>query len=420
MERYTVFDLEMPNRSGDRISAIGICVIEDGEITEQYYSLVDPECKFDRYTIKITGITPALVKGEPKFPEIWEEISELFEDTVLVAHSVQGDMHVLSRCLSSYGILWKPTVKCACTLELGNLCYPDFVSHRLDAMCEALGIELQHHNAGSDAEGAARLLLNYMENGFDPMDHLLIFDTVRARAAHKPKKPFPQRVNEEIREELAEMTDEESRLIKLSEMPEIPEEEIVGVPVPVIGQIAERLLHTNKATEFMRILPHASVEEYDLHACFINEKKKFSSVFELTKALLPYVNNPETCDLLSPKAFRRGQPELLPQITEWLDSFRPYTVRFAIGLLQRNYLDAAFDPEFLAKICPLAEVFPETDEIIPVFFAEALVKQYEYTLPYLTERLLPEELHNKTVVCFLQHEKAPAEKKAEVKALYIK
>ena len=58
--RYIAFDVETPNHRNDRMSAIGITVIEDGAITREFYSLVDPEQEFDPFNISLTGITPEI------------------------------------------------------------------------------------------------------------------------------------------------------------------------------------------------------------------------------------------------------------------------------------------------------------------------------------------------------------------------
>ena len=49
MSRFVVFDVETPNRLNHRMSAIGITVIDDGTITENFYSLVDPKTHFDYF-----------------------------------------------------------------------------------------------------------------------------------------------------------------------------------------------------------------------------------------------------------------------------------------------------------------------------------------------------------------------------------
>ena len=59
-DRYIAFDVETPNWANDRMSAIGIAVIEDGEIAGEFYTVVDPETYFDRFNIELTGITPEM------------------------------------------------------------------------------------------------------------------------------------------------------------------------------------------------------------------------------------------------------------------------------------------------------------------------------------------------------------------------
>ena len=83
-ERFIAFDLEMPGQKDLRISAIGITVVEDGEIVDSYYHLVNPETEFDPFVIDLVGITPEMVENEPTFPEIWRDIEgnllELIEE----------------------------------------------------------------------------------------------------------------------------------------------------------------------------------------------------------------------------------------------------------------------------------------------------------------------------------------------------
>ena len=53
MPRFIAFDFETPNHNNDRISAIGISVIEDGTIVDSYFSLVNPETNFDTFNIEL-------------------------------------------------------------------------------------------------------------------------------------------------------------------------------------------------------------------------------------------------------------------------------------------------------------------------------------------------------------------------------
>ena len=65
MNRYIAFDVETPNRYNNRMSAIGIAVVEDGRIADTFYSLVDPEQPFDWFNTQLTGIDSEAVEGAP-------------------------------------------------------------------------------------------------------------------------------------------------------------------------------------------------------------------------------------------------------------------------------------------------------------------------------------------------------------------
>lgn len=66
------FDVETPNAQNRRMSAIGVSVIERGEIVQELYTLVDPQTHFDPFNIALTGITPEQVRGQPDFPALWQ------------------------------------------------------------------------------------------------------------------------------------------------------------------------------------------------------------------------------------------------------------------------------------------------------------------------------------------------------------
>lgn len=53
------------------MSAIGITVIENGAITDEFYSLVNPETHFDNFNVRLTGISENMVRNAPTFPDIW-------------------------------------------------------------------------------------------------------------------------------------------------------------------------------------------------------------------------------------------------------------------------------------------------------------------------------------------------------------
>ncbi len=164
MYRYIAFDVETPNRYNNRMSAIGISVIEDGEIKEEFFSYVNPECHFDYFNTQLTGIDEKTVESAPAFPELWEQIEPLMSSGILVAHNASFDLCVLKKCLQHYGIQWKAMAKYCCTVQIGKRVVPG-IPHKLNTLCDYYGIELDHHKADSDSHACAEILLRYLEAG---------------------------------------------------------------------------------------------------------------------------------------------------------------------------------------------------------------------------------------------------------------
>lgn len=167
MSRYIVFDVETPNRYNNRMSAIGISIIENGAITREFYSLVDPEQPFDSFNTMLTGISGESVADAPTFAQLWPEIEPLMSGGVLVAHNASFDIGVLKKCLTAYDIPWQPTVRGLCTVIMGRRLLPG-VSHKLNELCAYYGISLNHHRADSDSHACAEILLRYLADGADP------------------------------------------------------------------------------------------------------------------------------------------------------------------------------------------------------------------------------------------------------------
>ncbi len=177
MYRYIVFDVETPNRYNNRMSAIGIAVIENGAVTEEYFSYVDPQTFFDRFNTQLTGIDKNTVAGAPTFPELWEKIEPIMSSGVLAAHNAVFDLGVLKKCLQAYDIEWKSTVKYCCTVQMGRKVLPG-ISHKLNVLCEHYGIALDHHKADSDSRACAEILLRYFESGAQEREHIRTFRLV--------------------------------------------------------------------------------------------------------------------------------------------------------------------------------------------------------------------------------------------------
>ena len=185
--RFSVFDVETPNALNDRMSAIGITLVEDGRITGRFSSLINPETGFDPFNIQLTGITPAAVRQKASFGELWDTLRPLLEFGILCAHNAPFDLSVLSKCLKAYGIRWLALPRYICTCRYARKCFPDTENHRLNTLADCLNIPLDHHQADSDSLACARILLRCMESGVDFRPFLRLYDMEVRRTLPLPK-----------------------------------------------------------------------------------------------------------------------------------------------------------------------------------------------------------------------------------------
>lgn len=135
------------------------------------------------------------------------------------------------------------------------------------------------------------------------------------------------------------------------------------------------------------------------------------------RRFLPYINNWATCDFPEPKCFRKHKEKLLPVIRSWIASGETYTIRYGIGMLMRLYLDADFKPEYLQLAADVRSEEYYVNMMIAWYFATALAKQWEATIPYLEKRQLSDWVHRKTIQKAIESYRITDEQKVYLKTL---
>jgi DNA polymerase-3 subunit epsilon len=174
--KITAIDFETANRSPASVCAVGISQMEDGAVEEKYYSLIRPEANvsyFDPFNVTIHHITPDMVQDAPEFAEIYPDLKNLFEDSIVCAHNARFDMTCLKKtCLNTGRPV--PYLHYFDTVQLSRRLAPQLRHHRLDDMCRYYDIELDHHHAGSDAYGCLMIVAHAMEeSGIYDIEELL-------------------------------------------------------------------------------------------------------------------------------------------------------------------------------------------------------------------------------------------------------
>ena len=226
---------------------------------------------------------------------------------------------------------------------------------------------------------------------------------------------------ESVRMRLFDLQDLDYKAFHCKLMPTVPPEAVIGVRTPEIRQLARELSKTPEtAAEYLGSLPHRYYEENNLHGALLSLLRDYGQTVEALEEFLPYVDNWATCDLISPKAFRRHPNQLPEQARRWMASQHTYTVRFGIGVLLEFYLDGAFQTEYLDWAADLRSGEYYVNMMIAWYFATALAKQYDAALPYLLNRRLDSWTHNRAIQKALESRRVPEEQKAYLRGLKMR
>ncbi len=224
-------------------------------------------------------------------------------------------------------------------------------------------------------------------------------------------------LQDEIRTKLYEMQDEGYRQFQSKLIPTIEIDRMIGVRTPELRKYAKELLKREDISVFLNALPHPFFDEDQLHAFLLSEMKHFDVCIGYVARFLPYVNNWATCDQLSPRIFRNHKEELWRRITEWLSSKETYTVRFAIGMLMRHFLEEDFDQKYPECIARIRSDEYYVNMMIAWYFATALAKQYHAALPFLEQRRLDPWTHHKTIQKAIESGRITEEQKHYLRSL---
>jgi len=225
---------------------------------------------------------------------------------------------------------------------------------------------------------------------------------------------------EEIRQRLFELADLKYKDFSSKLTPTVDPEAVIGVRTPELRKLAKELARTPQAEEFLNFLPHRYFEENNLHGFLIETIRDYDAAINAVEAFLPYIDNWATCDLMSPKVFKKHLPELYERIKTWLKSDRTYTVRFGIEMLMSFYLDNAFQPEMLNLVAEIRSEEYYVNMMIAWYFATALAKQPDAAMPFIVERRLEKWTHNKAIQKAIESFRISNEAKTYLRTLKIK
>ncbi len=160
---FTAIDFETATGKRSSACAVGIVTVEDGVISDTFYSLIQPPGNaYFGMNIAVHGIHPQDTVAAPTFEALYPEIRLRLQDSTLVAHNEVFDRSVLKRTMEHHALDYTElglAERWECTMRIYKA--KGFVPYKLNACCDRLSIPLKHHEALSDAIGCARLYLHH-------------------------------------------------------------------------------------------------------------------------------------------------------------------------------------------------------------------------------------------------------------------
>ena len=154
---FVAIDFETADYLPDSACAVGLVRVEGMQIVQRATVLIRPPRQRFIFTY-IHGITWAMVAEQPCFAEAWPQLAPILDGAeFLAAHNAHFDRRVLSACCAAAG-LTVPEQSFVCSLQLARRTWRERYND-LASVCLRLGIGLKHHDAGSDAEACARIVI---------------------------------------------------------------------------------------------------------------------------------------------------------------------------------------------------------------------------------------------------------------------
>ncbi|MFW5824925.1 MAG: exonuclease domain-containing protein [Marinobacter sp.] len=148
---FAFLDLETTGGSAghDRITEIGIRFWRDGQLVDEWQTLVNPRMRIPPFIERLTGITNTMVADAPEFSELADELQGRLKNTIFVAHNARFDYGFLK---AEFRRLMRPfAARVLCTVKLSRRLYPEYQRHNMDALIQRHGLgAVQRHRAMGD------------------------------------------------------------------------------------------------------------------------------------------------------------------------------------------------------------------------------------------------------------------------------
>ena len=160
---FLTIDFEVASRYEYSPCSVSIYNFTETSYNKILSTLINPgDVFFDSKFTELHGITKDMVKNAPSVEEVMRNICTIIKDKFLFAHNASYDVHkVIDGC--NYYNIDIPNFKYADSLVVAKRTWKGLINYKLNTISEFLNIELNHHNADSDAIACGEIILEAMK-----------------------------------------------------------------------------------------------------------------------------------------------------------------------------------------------------------------------------------------------------------------
>lgn len=172
--RFVALDVETANEDLGSICQIGLATFDDGVLTREWKTYVDPEDYFNPVNVSIHGINEQTVRGSPVFGSIADRLHREL-DGVITAHHTFFDRAAILNAAGRYDVR-SPGSKWLDTARVARRTWPEVRNrgYGLEALCQKIGYAYQAHDALEDAKAAGMVLLEAIRTSGTALDQWLV------------------------------------------------------------------------------------------------------------------------------------------------------------------------------------------------------------------------------------------------------
>ena len=218
-------------------------------------------------------------------------------------------------------------------------------------------------------------------------------------------------------DKLMKVKDDKYKEFQSKLVPNIPKDTIIGIRTPEMRKIAKEVFESDDRDSFLNDLPHKYYEENLIHFFVISMIKDFDECIKRVEEFLPYIDCWPVSDQASPKSFKKNHDKLLLYIKKWIKSKHVYTSRFGIRMLMNEYLDKDFKEEYLKLVSSVKSEDYYLKMMVAWYFATALAKRYDETIPYFEKHVLDEWIYKKAIQKAIESYRVTDEHKKYLKSI---